>query len=61
MRRTILLVATMILMKSPRTQIAVGPEDLEQGESALALAGASITASSPRSFIPFLRIITSSR
>src|SRR5215217_8291401 len=48
-------------LKSPRTQIAVGPETLEQSESALALAGASITASSsPRSFIPFLRIITSS-
>src|SRR5215204_3570672 len=40
---------------SPATQIA------RQGESTLAVVGASITASSPRSLIPFLRIITSSR
>src|SRR5829696_3203293 len=45
----------------PRTQIACGPKAFEQGESAFALVGAWITASSPRSFIPFLRIITSSR
>src|SRR5215208_4749219 len=38
----------------PTTQIA------RQGESALAVVGASITASSPRSLIPFLVIITSS-
>src|SRR5215208_2518295 len=44
---------------SPKTQMASGPKALEQGESAL--AGASITASSPRSFIPSLRITTSSR
>src|SRR5919112_685395 len=46
---------------SPTTQMPSGPKVLEQGESALALGGASITASSPRSFIPFLRITTSSR
>src|SRR5829696_2157965 len=40
---------------SPTTQIA------RQGESTLAVVGASITASSPRSLIPFLRITTSSR
>ena len=39
---------------SPRTQIA------EQNKSPSALAGGSITASSPRSLIPFLRITTSS-
>src|SRR5215207_10457078 len=44
-----------------RTQIASGPKAFEQGESALAVVGAWITASSPRSFIPFLRITTSSR
>src|SRR5215208_6369521 len=55
------VVLPVLTFTSPRTQIAFGPKALEQGESALALAGASITASSPRSFIPFLRIITSSR
>src|SRR5215204_1335342 len=51
-----------LIFTSPRTQIASGPPvTFEQGESALALGGASITASSPRSFIPSLRIITSSR
>src|SRR5215207_6390486 len=51
----------VLMFTSPRTQIASGPKAFEQGESALALAGAWITASSPRSFIPFLRITTSSR
>src|SRR5919112_1614133 len=48
-------------LKSPTTQIATStPPYFEQGEPAL--AGASITASpSPRSLIPFLVIITSSR
>src|SRR5215218_3602142 len=52
---------SVLRFTSPRTQIASGPKAFEQGESALALGGASITASSPRSFIPFLRITTSSR
>src|SRR5215210_5028573 len=46
---------------SPTTQIPSGPKALEQGESALALVGASITASSPRSLMPSLLITTSSR
>src|SRR5215212_5234476 len=56
---TRLLTSPVSGLKSPRTQIAVGPENLEQGESAL--AGGLITASSPRSLIPSLRITTSSR
>jgi hypothetical protein len=52
----------VLMFTSPRTQIASGPKVLEQGESALALTGASITAlPTPRSLIPFLRITTSSR
>src|SRR5215207_6838052 len=52
----------VLIFTSPKRQIAPGPKAFEQGESALALAGTSITASSsPRSFIPSLRITTSSR
>src|SRR5215208_2606177 len=58
---TRLLTSPVSKLKSPKTQIATGAIAFEQGESALAVVGASITASSPRSFIPFLRITTSSR
>src|SRR5918993_3741435 len=51
---------SVLRFTSPRTQIASGPKAFEQGESALAVVGAWITASSPRSFIPSLRITTSS-
>src|SRR5215211_2734048 len=45
----------------PSTQMPSAPKTFEQGESALDFGGASITASSPRSLIPFLWITTSSR
>src|SRR5215218_1088660 len=52
----------VLTFTSPKRQIAPGPKAFEQGESALALAGTSITAlPTPRSFIPSLRITTSSR